>query len=366
VDGISATYNDGQTATTVHVTLHPKDDMLDIVGDDGATITSWPLQDVHSVAKGGDGQVKRLRRGFEGAERLTLETTKHLNVLASYCPRIHHTTPRSLGYWKPAITMSALAVVSVFVLIKVIIPALAQQIVNATPLSFDARMGQTSEKQLIKLFALTKKMKPEDIVCKDKFGVAYLDALARRLTGQLETPLETHITVINHSMVNAIALPGGRIIVFNGLIKDAKSGNDLAGVLAHEIGHQAKRHPLVLAFQVAGTSALAVLFFGDISGGVVLGGLSQTLLDSAYQRDMESQADDIAISLLNDAGIAGEGFADFFIRLQEKQGEDGELTSYFSSHPGSKERSRRIRSATTGDNPALSPQQWDSVRKICD
>ncbi len=366
MDEIRAAYNDGKTAVTVHVTLHVDANMLKVVGTTGDTITAWPLNEVHYVATGGDGQAKRLRRGFKQPERVTLEQKDDYKILARHCANINHTTPRSYQYWKPAITWSAIAAVSVFVLIKVIIPAMAKQFVSVIPPSLEDKLGQTSEQQFIHYFALDAKMEPEKIVCKGKAGVAALDELAQRLVRQLELPVNTHITVINHSMVNAFALPGGRILVFNGLIKEATNGNDLAGVLAHEIGHQAERHPLILAFEVAGTSAFATLFFGDISGGALMGGVSQFLLDSGYQLKMERQADNTAITLLNRTGIDGEDYADFFLRLEKKSKRKGSLLSFLSTHPSSKDRSRLIRTTTTGHNLALTPQQWASVRKICD
>ena len=262
--------------------------------------------------------------------------------------------------------MSAVAVASVFILIKVIVPALAQQIVNATPPEFENKLGLTAEQQIIAFFAWKEKKSPKGIVCRGKDGNAALNTLAQRLTRQMEPPLTTHITVINHAMVNAFALPGGRILIFNGLIQEAKKGNDLAGVLAHEIGHQFKRHPLLLAFETAGTSTLASLFFGDVSGGVVLGGLSQTLIDSSYQRDKERQADTIAITLLNRAGIDGSGMAEFFLRMGKEHGDDDGVMAYLSSHPGSRERSSLIKSQSTGNKRALSPELMYAVRKICD
>lgn len=365
MDEIAAAYNDGKTAVTLQVKLYLNGDKLDIVGEDTTTIASWPLNEVHSIAKGSDGQKRRLRRGFNGPERITLDQEQDLEILASHCPNIHHTTPRSFGYWKPAITWSAVGVLSVFVLIKMVIPALAQQIVNVIPPSVEASLGRTAESQIIQFFALSKRKAPEDIICKDEEGVITLNALSIYLSSYLDTPVKTHVTVINHSMVNAFALPGGRILVFNGLIRDAKNGNDLAGVLAHEIGHLAKRHPLIYAFETAGISTLAALFFGDISGGVILGGLSQSLLDGAFTRNMERQADNTAISLLNRTGIGGEAFADFYLRLEKKYGKSDGLMSYFSTHPKPKERAQLVQSTTTGTNMAFTQKEWDSVYKIC-
>jgi len=353
------------TAVSYPVNLRLEHDQLLIIGEDGATITYWPLIEIHSVAKGKDGQQHRLRRGFKGTERLTLDRETDFKRLADKCPDIHHTTPRSFKYWKPALMWSAIAVVSVIILIKVVVPAMAKQIVNVIPQSVSESFGQATEEQFIRFFAFDGNKKPEEIVCSEKEGVAAINDLAQRLIAQMDTPVDAHITVINHSMINAFALPGGRVIVFNGLIKDARNSNGLAAVLAHELSHVSERHPMTIAFEAAGTSTLASLFFGDISGGFILGGLSQVLLDGVYQRKMERQADDMAITLLNRTGIDGIEFADFFLRLEKKYGNENGVMSYLSTHPKSKERSKKILAKITGKKHALPPQQWFAVREMC-
>lgn len=174
--------------------------------------------------------------------------------------------------------------------------------------------------------------------------------------------------MVESKTVNAFALPGGQIVLFEGLIKKATSPEEVAGVLAHEIGHVEHRHALRRMVRAAGVGFLTSM----VTGGVV-SDLSQQLVVMDFSRQMEEEADDAALKALSEAGIALDGFADFFDRLAKEHGEDNSVfgddafETLLSTHPLSKERSARIRSHANPMNitPALSSTQWQALRNIC-
>src|SRR5207237_8367104 len=108
--------------------------------------------------------------------------------------------------------------------------------------------------------------------------------------------------VIRRSEANAIALPGGHIYVFQGLVEKSEATDELAGVIAHEIGHVAHRDGTRSILQSAGLSFLFGMLLGDFGGGsrIVIG--ARAVLQSSYSRDVESAADGYGVELRSRAG----------------------------------------------------------------
>ena len=121
--------------------------------------------------------------------------------------------------------------------------------------------------------------------CRGAAGQAALDDLARRLSAAADLEKPVRVRVINWRVVNAFAVPGGQIGVLRGLIEHAQSGDEVAGVLAHEIGHVAHRHPTVGMLRQLGVAATVQLLLGGSGTGVQdAAGFGQTLLTLSYSR----------------------------------------------------------------------------------
>ncbi|MHA6724126.1 M48 family metallopeptidase [Sphingomonas sp. RS2018] len=197
-------------------------------------------------------------------------------------------------------------------------------------------------------------------VCAGPAGQAALDRLAGRLDPGGE-PLELRVVAI--PMVNAAALPGGRIVIFDRLLQDAKSPDEVAGVLAHEIGHVRHRDVLTAMARQAGIGLLLASFTGDV--GNTLG----TLVAARYSRGAEEAADTYAITALTTVGISPLPTAQFFARLGKMEDALPQMAlGYLSSHPLSKTRRTRFEASAKshrGDTPALSPADWQALRAIC-
>lgn len=198
--------------------------------------------------------------------------------------------------------------------------------------------------------------------CSSASGSAALDRLAAEL-GAKDSGVRS-VAVVDIPMVNAAALPGGRIVIFRGLIGQAESPDEVAGVLAHEIGHVRNRDVMAALIRQFGLSILLGGVDGNAAGAI--GGL----LSLTYSRGAESEADAYAIAALRDAAIAPDATAAFFDRLGGgTRGERIERTmSWLSSHPVSAERkSAFTKSRVEGKayRPALSRAEWKALRTIC-
>ena len=163
--------------------------------------------------------------------------------------------------------------------------------------------------------------------------------------------------------VNAFAAPGGHVVVLSGLIDEAKSGDEVAGVLAHEIAHVIHRHPMESLVRAMGLAVLAEALSGDGLGGTA----AMLLAVTAYSR--EAEADATAVALLEAAGYDPLGLTDFFGRMagEEKRSGAGLIPSYLSTHPPSEARVRMIDNLAAGDRGQtgkLSPRTFKVLQGI--
>jgi Zn-dependent protease with chaperone function len=199
--------------------------------------------------------------------------------------------------------------------------------------------------------------------CGGPGGQQALDALARQLAGAGGDPIE--VRVANIKMVNAVALPGNKIVIFRGLLSDAKSPDEVAGVLGHEIGHVRNRDVMAALLRQMGLSVL----LGGVGGDV--GGTFNALLSATYSREAEARADDYAIAALSRAGVSPAATAGFFARLasdEAKLGPARAALGYMSSHPLSDSREQTFKAGVAKSasyRPALDAAQWRALVGIC-
>lgn len=199
--------------------------------------------------------------------------------------------------------------------------------------------------------------------CDAPGGAQALDTLVRRIDPDDDM---IEVRVVNLPIINAVTLPGGKIVLFDGLIRAANSPEEVAGVLAHEIGHVRHRDVMEALLRQMGLSVL----LGGLDGNV--GGYTNALLASAYSRGAEGRADGYAIDALGRAQVSPLPLANFFARLSKTEGGSprgaARVASYFSTHPVSSDRAARfIASGRThkADRPVLDPAAWARLRTMC-
>ena len=184
----------------------------------------------------------------------------------------------------------------------------------------------------------------------DSFEANEDEALRRRLQTLLDnlpadSPLHKYsftVQLVKNNEVNALALPGGHIVVFSGLVEQAESENELAMVLAHELGHFAHRDHLKRLGRGLGLSVAAMLVFGEDSAISRLVSNLFLVTESSYSRQQESDADRFGLELLvNSYGHAG-GATDFFARVGKKAG--SRAPYLLASHPHPDDRIEELQS----------------------
>lgn len=192
------------------------------------------------------------------------------------------------------------------------------------------------------------------------------DAALAKLLGEVDPADEpVRAGVANADMVNAVALPGGQVLLFDGLIQQAESPEELAGVLAHEVGHVRERHVMTALLRQFGLSVLASGF------GSGFGESALAVASMSYSRDAEREADEYARERMAESDISPVGAAQFFERMiEENGGEDMDrVAGWIATHPSGGERARAFReSAPEGATypPVLSDAEFEALQAMCE
>ena len=149
-----------------------------------------------------------------------------------------------------------------------------------------------------------------------------------------EQPYTLTVHVVKNDAVNALAAPGGQIVVFTGLLEKVKQPEELAGVLAHELQHVFHRHGLRNMVHSVKWQIVSAVLLGD-AGAVqkaVLGRAPQ-FLSLSYGRSLEEEADLDGAKLLVRAQISPQGISDFFRLLEAEEKKGLYIPEFLSSHP---------------------------------
>jgi predicted Zn-dependent protease len=193
---------------------------------------------------------------------------------------------------------------------------------------------------------VSRQVESEVELIRDPLILGYVERLGRSLvTAAGPQPLSYRFAVVSDPNLNAFAVPGGYVYVNTGTVVAAADMSELAGVMAHEVGHVALRHVAKsynrqrgtgVLYQVS-TIALGVfLGSGAAAGGEVLGGLAAQAYLTSYSREAEEQADRFAVAILPKAGIDPRGLVRFFEKLRAQGGGGG--PDFLSSHPATADR----------------------------
>ena len=209
----------------------------------------------------------------------------------------------------------------------------------------EARMGASIAKQLAESKEFT--------ISNDPAILARLDRLGQRLAAVSDRKdLTYHFTLLEWDEVNAFAVPGGYIYASSKLVELAKSDDELASVLAHEIGHVVAKHSVKRLQASLGATALEILVAaaGNRDARTMRG--TQAALDQlflAYSRQDELEADALSVRYLKRAGFNAEAALTFMGRMQAYQRKQPlRPFSYGRTHPYFDDRIRMIKQAVRG------------------
>ncbi len=191
---------------------------------------------------------------------------------------------------------------------------------------------------------LAAEIEKEMTLIKDPDRLLPITMLGNRLVSVLpRRDFDYRFYLVEDRTPNAFTIPGGRIYVHTGLLDFAADGNELAGVIAHEIGHAYERHPAKNLSRAYGMQFLASLIMRNNQNqlkALMIAITGQGIL-SKYSRDDEREADDIGTAILQKAGMNTDGLLRFLKKLESAQ-RGGHPVPFLSTHPPTPERIERL------------------------
>ena len=351
-------FSDGHTAALHEVVAQAQNDGLHINSKTGDFTEHWKFADIRAIDPPRADTPFRLTSQTMPDARLSVASPEFVDDLRRQAPQLFLT-----GFAQPTLRRNLALVILVLCILGLFlwqgIPRLSAPLAQLVPAQWAQKFGETYRGRLLSGVP----------ICKDASGTAALAVLTKRLTNSLSPPLKLNVVVADKAQVNAFALPGGHIVIMRGLLEKAENSDEVAAVLAHEIGHVSRRHPLQIGIHVAGIGMLVDLFTGEGSTLMgIAGDVGGLLLLLGYSRGMEREADAYGRNLMVTTGLSTGAIARFFARLEPaaKNGEEigGEIGGYFSSHPPLKERIKAAENTETGRR-ALNDTDWMALQKIC-
>ncbi|MEA1971474.1 MAG: M48 family metalloprotease [Thermodesulfobacteriota bacterium] len=203
------------------------------------------------------------------------------------------------------------------------------------------------EKKLGKEFY--EKLKDRGAFVKKPKANEYIDRIGHLLLSHgKKSFFDFTFSIINSPGINAFATPGGYVYVYSGLIELSEDESQLAGVLAHEIGHIKARH---IAQTIENSKKINIATIAAILAGAFLGGSGEltaavasfsmataTTLNLKYSRKHEEEADRLGMSYLVKTGYNGEGMLNFLKIMRKHEFYSNSVPSYFLTHPGTGDR----------------------------
>ncbi|MEK9679676.1 MAG: M48 family metallopeptidase [Rhodospirillaceae bacterium] len=351
-----ARFSDGQTSAVTEVTVRFWGDLLEIVESTGEEeIKTWRLDEiiVHDVLR--SAQSVRLSSETDPECRLTVVDEAGIKALSQRLPKKSHTALRYVPKWRHIGAYTVLTI-AVIVGLYLALPLLVVAGVNLVPQSWEDKIGRRAFSQ----FESMREKEQVNRVCLDRIQ-AMSDKIIDRIKTTNGLTQQFHLLVMQGKLVNAFAMPGGHLVLFEGLVKAASSPEEVAGVLGHEMGHEIKRHVAQAFFRALIVNHTLSLIFGTGFSADI----STSLASRSYSRDAEREADELAVELLQKARIDTNGIRTFFEKLAEKEKGLVEKLEYFSTHPRSQDRADQVKTVSQPTIPVMPAEDWQRLRQFC-
>lgn len=337
---IEASYFDGKRSSRQRVTLSIEFNELVVIGEFGIRREAMTRVDVSEPM----GDAPRTLRFSDGAmcETTAVDVSTlfaQSNVRDPLLLRIHR-------HWKWAIASFLAVAILLTAGYFLALPWIARTVAPQVPDSFVRTISEFTlqglDQQILVPSKLSLSKKLEILASVEQLSNKAAAFPAHRLLFRSAPAIGA----------NAFALPNGDIIVLDELAKLTENNDDIAAVIAHELGHVHHYHGMRQLIQSTFVSVVVGMYFGDTSS--VIAGLGSLALESRYSREFESEADAFAGQKL----IAAYGTAEPLARMLEniekahmnrfaaKKAQPGALETALSSHPDTEARTLALRAMT--------------------
>jgi len=360
-----ASYFDGVTSARHDVTVTLAVSALQIHSTDGRLLAEWPYGELEAIA----APRGLMRIGRVDNAVLARLDVRDLNLAAAIddlsipidrSGLTERRSRRKVVFWSLAATLSLLLVAIYGV------PEIASRLTPIVPYTAEIKLGAAVDAQVRSV--LDKNHEGARFVCgtdaAESAGRAAFDKMFAMLERAAGEPIPLRITVVRSEEANAVTLPGGIIYVFHGLIDKAESADEVAGVIAHELGHVAHRDGTRTVLQQGAMSFLFGMLLGDFVGGGAVIVAAKTILQTSYSRDVEAAADTYAVDLMKAVEADPRALGTILTRIA---GSSHTPLKFLLDHPETKDRVNAIdsRAGSGPVKPLLAPSEWADMRRIC-
>lgn len=357
--------SDGRTAAAAPVQVWLSAEGVEFARAGEAEVDTWPYAAVRcAVPLTARSRDVLLSLAPAGAETLFIAQPAFVRALKARAPALSAARQRWQAL-RPALAV-VVAVAAVGAGVRLLHLHPAQALARLMPQHTREAIGHNV------VASLTRTRKP----CETPATRAAIDRLTARLAAAAaDRPPAVHVILVDWQLVNAFAVPGGQIILTRGLVEKARSPDEVAGVLAHELGHVLELHPEASLVRAVGLSAAVQLILAGSSGA--LSNIGVLLTQMRYTRVAEREADAQALRILKNAGVSSAALGDFFERLEGKPAapEPGAKSSYVKrlsqlellhTHPLTADRIAVVRAQPPyPETPALADADWRALRDAC-
>jgi len=234
----------------------------------------------------------------------------------------------NVGKMAPLLKVLIFFFVFLLVAYLFLVPWIASALANRFPISYEKSIGDQTFNAMKADFILDEKK------------TAYANEFFSEL--KIQSRYNVQIVVVKGDVVNAFALPGGRIIVYDQMLDKLASYPELAALLAHEFTHVENRHTIRTLLRQLGSKVFLSLVLGDATavGGIIINN-ADDLKSLSYSRALEKEADDNGARLLADRKIDCNGYLKLF-EVLKKETQGAQPHEWINSHPNLDKRIKNV------------------------
>jgi beta-barrel assembly-enhancing protease len=326
-------YLDGLSSRPLPVQVQLYKNYIKILGTDKAVIETWDIGEIKNIDFTGSMTV-HMNYGSFPEKNLILEGELAFNTVKILYPQLNRDNiyfHLLKGNRLKIFLYGLISLISVLLIyLFIVAPYIAVKIVGLIPQKQEILLGN-------KMFESIEQFSDIDRDMSLRLNEFYAET-------NFKSKYPVDIIYVDESLVNAYAVPGGKIVVYRGLIEKMNDWKQLAGLLAHELAHVEKRHSLKsLSRSLSIYLAVAVLTT-DLSGA------STVLIDNAFKlnelshsRSFEKEADDTGFDYMNENKIDPQGMVELFEKIEKEESmlvneKSRKILRYVSTHPLTEDR----------------------------
>ena len=367
---IPARYYDGLVSAPQDAQLRyePGDQggTLVVLDATGAALTRWPATILHLVPAR-RGEIRLGASGMADGARIVVRGDEHIGRIRAPLPLLAQRQEQERGRQIRLAALSTLALAAVIAAYIFGVPLIASRLVQVIPPGWEDGIGETVAHQIEASIGGDAGLPlcdpdPESLANR---------AIARFAEAALEetnTPFSPDIRVVRSDIPNAFAVPGGRVYFFSALLNAARTPDEFAAVLAHELGHVVYRHGMEQLVSTAGTGLLVGFILGDMTGISIAAGLGATIIDARFSREAEREADRFAAQVAQRLDFQPWALANLIGRVAQDSDFDRAL-ALFNTHPLTDERLMALtllgQNRPDGLEPPFNAAEWQAIRTMC-